>query len=96
MKYFHRTAVSPDTVLEEADRFFGGSLTPGPSEPRARQFRGTIGEITVDVKAEGGHYTLVTVKTDQLGESEADKLAKRFMANVHQLAEPTHQVRGAY
>ena len=31
------------------------------------------------MQAEGGHYTLVTVETNQVGESEADKLAKRFL-----------------
>ena len=46
--------------------------------------------------AEGGHYTLVTVETDQVGESEADRLVKRFLALVHQKVEPSHVVRGAY
>ena len=41
------------------------------------------------VQAEGGHYTLVTVETNQVGESEADKLAKRFLTLVHTMAEPT-------
>ena len=38
----------------------------------------------------------VTVETDQLTESEADKLAKRFLGRVHKLNEPSHQLRGAY
>jgi hypothetical protein len=50
----------------------------------------------VNVVAEGGHYTLVTVETNQPGESELDKLAKRFLGEVHQLAEPSHVLRGSY
>jgi hypothetical protein len=36
------------------------------------------------------------VSTDQVGESELDKFAKRFLAVVHREQEPTHDVRGAY
>jgi len=50
----------------------------------------------VSVRAEGGHYTFIDVQTDQMGESELDRLAKRFLAEVHQEAEPAHAVRGAY
>ena len=47
-------------------------------------------------RPEGGHYTLVTVETNQVGESEADKLAKRFLTLVHTMAEPDHRPIGAY
>ena len=60
------------------------------------EFAGPIGRITVTVMAEAGHYTLVTVETDQVGESEADKYAKRFLTKVHTMAEPTHRPIGAY
>ncbi len=96
MKYFHRTSLSPDQVLAAAPRLFGGILAPVEEQPRRRQFAGTIGRITVTVQAEGGHYTLVTVETNQVGESEADKLAKRFLTTVHTMAEPTHRPIGAY
>ena len=96
MRYFHRSSVSPDVALSEADRFFGGSLTQSSSEPRARVFSGVIGQITVSVAMEGGHYTLITIETDQVAESEADKLAKRFLSVVHTRAEPDHELRGAY
>lgn len=96
MRYFHRTSVSPDDALAAAERFLGSRLAALESAPRRRVFRGTIGQITVNAEPEGGHYTLVTVATDQVGESEADKLAKRFLAMVHQRAEPRHEVRGAY
>jgi hypothetical protein len=96
VKYFHRTSVSPDEVIEAATRFFGAKLTPAAEEPRGREFAGSIGRVAVRVEAEGGHYTRVEVRTDQVGESEADKMAKRFLAEVHTLAEPRHSVRGAY
>jgi hypothetical protein len=38
----------------------------------------------------------VTVATDQVGESEADKLAKRFLTLLHADAEPGHRPVGAY
>jgi hypothetical protein len=50
----------------------------------------------VSVQAEGGHYTVVTVDTNQVGESEADKLAKRFLTLVHTRAEPGHRPIGSY
>jgi hypothetical protein len=96
MRYFHRTALSPDAVLEQAERFFAARLTSAGSGDRTRTYSGTVGQITIQVAAEGGHYTLVTVATDQVGESEADKLAKRFLAVVHQTLEPGHVIRGAY
>jgi hypothetical protein len=96
MKYFHRTSVPPDPILAAAGRFFGATLNQVDEQPRRREFAGPIGRIRVSVQAEGGHYTLVTVETDQVGESEADKLAKRFLTLVHTLAEPGHRPIGAY
>jgi hypothetical protein len=96
MKYFHRTSVAPDEVLARATAFFGARLTPAEEQPRRRRFAGTIGQVSVTVQAEGGHYTLVTVETNQVGESEVDKLAKRFLTIVHTMAEPAHRPIGAY
>jgi len=96
MKYFHRTSITPEQVLAGAARFFGATMASVEEQPRRRQFAGTIGRIAVTVQAEGGHYTLVTVETDQVGESEADKMAKRFLTLVHTLAEPDHRPIGAY
>jgi hypothetical protein len=96
MKYFHRTHLAPDEILADATRYFGAGLAPAGEEARRRQFAGTIGRIGVTVQAEGGHYTLVTVETNQVGESEADKLAKRFLTLVHTRAEPSHRPIGAY
>jgi hypothetical protein len=96
VKYFHRTHLTPDEVLAGADQFFGVTLSPAGEEPRRRQFSGSIGRISVTVQAEGGHYTLVTVETNQVAESEADKVAKRFLTMVHTRAEPGHRPIGAY
>ncbi len=96
MKYFHRTPVAPDQVIARAAAFFGGRLAPTEEAPRRRRFAGSIGQLTVTAQAEGGHYTLVTLETNQPGESELDKLAKRFLSVVHTVADPTHSLRGAY
>lgn len=96
MRYFHRTSLSPDEVLEEADHYFPSHAAPSDSGRRHRVFSGTIGRIEVRVQAEGGHYTLITLETDNVGESEADKVAKRFLTMVHKRIEPTHVARGAY
>ncbi len=96
MRYFHRTALAPDAALQVADRFFGGRLAPAGWAAGSRSYSGTMGRITIQVTAEGGHYTLITVETDQVGESEADKLAKRFLAVAHKEVEPDHVLRGAY
>jgi hypothetical protein len=96
MKYYHRTQLAPDAVMAKANAFFGPRLAPAEEAPRRRRFSGTLGQIAVNVQAEGGHYTLITVETNQPGESEADKLAKRFLTVVHTMAEPSHEARGAY
>lgn len=96
MRYFHRTSLSPDLVLEEADKYFPARVNLTDSGRRYRSYAGSVGSISLRVEAEGGHYTLVTVETDQVGESEADKIAKRFITMVHQRLEPSHLARGAY
>ena len=96
MRYFHRTSATPDQVLDAAKGFFGARLSPAEEGARRRAWRGATGHVTVAARAEGGHYTLIELETDQVGESELDKLAKRFLAEVHRLVEPAHTVRGAY
>lgn len=96
MKYFHRTSVAPDDVMSRAVTWFAASLTPVEEGRRRQRFSGPIGNLTVSVQAEGGHYTLVTLETNQPGESEIDRLAKRFLGVVHTMAEPAHALRGAY
>lgn len=96
MKYFHRSHLPPEDVLARAAEFFGPRLAPARETPRRRAFEGAIGRIVVAVQAEGGHYTLITVETNQVGESEADKLAKRFLTLLHTLEHPSHRPIGAY
>jgi hypothetical protein len=96
MRYYHRTSASPEAVLDVAKSFFGGRLAPAEESPRRRAYQGTLGKITITARAEGGHYTRVDVATDQVGESELDKLAKRYLGEVHKLVEPAHVIRGAY
>jgi hypothetical protein len=83
-------------VLEAAKRYFGARLAPSEEATRRLSYSGAIGRIAVSARAEGGHYTFIDVQTDQMGESELDRLAKRFLAEVHQQVEPAHEVRGAY
>ncbi|HEU5303472.1 MAG TPA: hypothetical protein VFU40_02400 [Gemmatimonadales bacterium] len=96
MKYFHRTSVHPDEVLAAARRFFRPTLALVEEHSRRLQFAGPIGRIGIAARADGGHYIVVTAETDQVGESEADKLAKRFLTTVHTMAEPRHRPIGAY
>jgi hypothetical protein len=96
MRYFHRTTVSPDQVLDAARAFFGARMVPAEEAPRRRTYAGSLGKVTITARAEGGHYTLVELGTDQPGEAELDRLAKRFLAEVHRSAEPSYEVRGGY
>jgi len=96
VRYFHRTTLSPHDVLTHAKTFFGTRLAPADEAVRRRTYAGPLGRVTIAARAEGGHYTLVEVATDQVGESELDRLAKRFLAELHRQAEPSHELRGAY
>lgn len=96
MQYFHRTSVPRDHVLAEADRHFGSRLNETERSDHLRRYNGSLGTVEVTVRPEGGHYVHIAVQTDQLGESELDKLAKRFLGQVHKLADPAHHLRGAY
>lgn len=96
MKYFHRTPVQPDVVMQRAAAWFGAHLSPVAEAPRRLAFGGSLGMVTVTAVPEGGHYTLVTVVTDQPGESLLDKLSKHFLGTVHVIAEPEHVLRGDY
>jgi len=96
MRYFHRTSLPSDRVLELAATYFGRRLTPAEEAPRRRTYSGSTGRVMISARPEGGHYTLVEVATDQVGESEVDKMAKGFLAAVHREVVPGFTVRGAY
>ena len=51
-------------------------------------------KVTKALRGVAGVYSAVVDWQD--GEAEVDKLAKRFLAEVHRLVEPAHEVRGAY
>jgi len=71
-------------------------MAPAEESARRRAYSGALGKVTISVKPDGGHYTFVEAQTDQVGESELDKLTKRFLTELHRAVEPTHEVRGAY
>jgi hypothetical protein len=96
MQYFYRSHATPEAVLGFAKDFFPGRGLPGNVSGDEAAFSDTRGTIQVHVEIEGGHYTRVTVGTSDVGESEIDKVAKRFLAELHTLDEPSHVVRGAY
>lgn len=97
MRHFHRTSLTPETVLASADRFFAAlGLSRGTGDARSRSFSGSLGTLTLAVKMEGGHYTVVEVHTDQVGESRLDKNVKRFFNAVHRTADPRHTIEAGY
>ncbi|MEP6834344.1 MAG: hypothetical protein ABJB74_13195 [Gemmatimonas sp.] len=97
MRLFHRTSLNPDAVLSTADSFFSAlSLSKSATDKRSRTFQGALGAMTISVRMEGGHYTLIDVVTDQIGESRLDKNVKKFFVAVHRAAEPAHRVEAGY
>jgi hypothetical protein len=96
MRYYHRSSLDIEAVLTEADSYFGARLAGGDSTDRTRSYAGTLGTVTLNVRAEGGHYTNIDISTDQPGESELDKFAKRFMGKIHTKTDSSHVLRGAY
>jgi len=97
MRLFHRTTLDPDAVLATADSFFAAlSLNKSANDKRSRTFQGVLGAMTMNVRMEGGHYTLIDVVTDQIGESRLDKNVKKFFVAVHRAAHPKHHVEAGY
>ena len=97
MRHFHRCSLTPDVVLEQADRFFGAlGLTRGSADARTRAFSGGLGTMKLSVKMEGGHYTFVEVHTDQVGESRLDKNVKKYFNLLHRTADPRHLIEAGY
>jgi hypothetical protein len=90
MRYFHRTSLSPDDVLENADKHFASMGAVAETGARNRTFKGSVGQIVLHVEPEGGHYTRVTVETDHPCQGEADKVAKGFFKTLHSKAHSAH------
>ena len=103
MKHFHRTSVSPDLVLREADTFFPTiGLRPAASGARSRSWEGVVGTpeepvtLSLTVKMEGGHYTFVEAATSAQGESRLDRNVKKFFVQLHRLTDRRHALTAAY
>jgi hypothetical protein len=96
MRFYHRTSLAPDDVLAEAVRYFETIGTLAESGERSRTFTGAVGRISLEVRPEGGHYTRITVDTDQQCHGEAEKLSKAFFTAVHLKVHPDHVARGAH
>jgi len=96
MRFFHRTSLSPDEVLAQAERHFASLGTAAEKGERTRTYTGAVGRISLEVHREGGHYTRVTVETGQPCQGEADRLAKGFLTAVHQKVHPSHIARGTH
>ena len=97
MRHFHRTHIVPADVVAAADRFFTAlGLGAVSTAARARTFSGPLGTVSVIVKPEGGHYTVVEADTDQMGESRLDKNVKRFFVELHREADPTHRIEAHF
>jgi len=99
--HFYRTSLGVADVLAAADAFFpapplGLTPTKDGGGPRDRSYSGTLGTARVRVRAEGGHYTFVEVRTDQIGESRLDRNVKRFFVSLHRRTEPTHMLEASY
>ena len=97
MRHYHRTHISPDAVLSLADAHFQAlHLERKSSQPRGREYAGSLGTVALTVGPEGGHYTRIEVVTDQMGESRLDRNVKRFFVKVHRAADPSHALKAAY
>ena len=97
MRHFHRTSLPPDAVLDVADKHFSKlELVRAAGDNRSRKFTGALGAMSLAVRMEGGHYTLVEAHTDQVGESRLDKNVKKFFVELHRLADPRHPFRAGY
>jgi len=97
MRYFHRAHGAPASVLEFADAYFArAGLSSQRGQGDHARYAGALGTVDLNVEMEGGHCARVDVSTAEVAESELDKRVKRFLAELHQLDEPAHAVRGAY
>ena len=97
MRHFHRTQVAPAAVVALADEFFASlGLARIATSDRSRTYSGPLGSMALSARPEGGHYTLIEVETDQVGESRLDRNVKRFFVKVHRQADPGHALRASY
>ncbi|HEX6629383.1 MAG TPA: hypothetical protein VF105_15640 [Gemmatimonadaceae bacterium] len=97
MRHFFRTQLAPVEVLRIADEFFPEiSMERSGHTVRSRTFAGDLGNLSLSVRKEGGHYTFVEISTDQTGESRLDRNAKKFFVALHKAGDPRHRIEAAY
>lgn len=97
MKHFFRTQLVPVEVLRIADEFFPEiAMERSGHTARSRTFAGDLGNLSLSVRKEGGHYTFVEITTDQTGESRLDRNAKKFFVALHKTGDPRHRIEAAY
>lgn len=97
MRHFHRTHLVPADVVDAADEFFAAlGQTSTATGARSRSYGGPLGNMTLSVRPEGGHYTFVEASTDQIGESRLDKNVKKFFVALHRRADPSHKLTAGY
>jgi len=96
MQYFYRAHTTPEQVMTFARGFFGGRGFNASGAGDVQTFTDPRGAVKLSVEIEGGHYVRVTAGTTDVGESEIDRVAKRFLSELHASEEPGHAVRGAY
>ena len=97
MKHFFRTQLTPVAVLRLADEFFPEiGIERSGHTARSRTFAGDLGNLSLSVRKEGGHYTFVEIATDQTGESRLDRNAKKFFVALHKVGDPRHRIEAAY
>jgi hypothetical protein len=99
MRHFYRSSLVPADVVAAADEFFtalGMAASNGAHGARTRALVGPLGNMTLSVRSEGGHYTFVDVETDQIGESRLDKNVKKFFVALHRQSDPSHKLKAGY
>lgn len=97
MRHYYRSHLTVAEVLAAADEFFPSiGLAQQTTAPKTRTYTGTLGNMRLSVRAEGGHYTFVQVDTDQMGESRLDRNVKRFFTTVHRTEDPSHALSASY
>lgn len=97
MRHFHRTTIEVPDALALADAFFPTiGMDPAGGDERSRSFAGALGQLRLEARAEGGHYTFVEAHTDQMGESRLDRNVKRYFVRLHKRADPRHLLDAAY
>ena len=97
MRHFHRTHLAPDAALALADEFFPTiGVARTASAARSRAYSGTLGTMTLKIRADGGHSTMLEVETDQMGESRLDRNVKKYFVKVRRAEDPARDLEAAF